>query len=196
MDKMELNKNDENSFDPTPKLKSSPIPITFVPFNQNDGKCSYCGEKYTETVLSDYWWQRQKYCKRCLSRYITDITDNDTYLDVYYAMKLECNEHEISRTKEPRNIQECCTNCLEILLFKQTPVYDLFTSNVIEGEKYCKLCGKLYQEIGDKCEFKLCSDCYRISFRLTELTLTKKHVLTIYLPWWDNSFDLLLANQN
>ena len=36
---MELvNTNNENSFDPTPKLKSSPVPISFIPFN-NEDKC-------------------------------------------------------------------------------------------------------------------------------------------------------------
>ncbi|RIA80827.1 hypothetical protein C1645_837981, partial [Glomus cerebriforme] len=39
---------------------------------------------------------------------ITDITDNDTYLDVYYTIKLECDEYEISRIKELQTIQECC----------------------------------------------------------------------------------------
>ena len=49
---MELvNANDENSFDPTPKLKSSPIPILFVPFNLNDEKCFHCGDEYTKTLF-------------------------------------------------------------------------------------------------------------------------------------------------
>ncbi|RIA91103.1 hypothetical protein C1645_875668 [Glomus cerebriforme] len=191
---MELNKNNENSFDPTPKLKSSPIPITFVSFNWRDDNCIYCGDKYNETVFSDYL---QKYCKKCLSRYITDITDNDTYLDVYYTMKLVCNKHEISRTKEPQNIQECCTNCLEILLFKQISQYYIYNrsdytpiyNNVIENEKYCKLCGKSLYQRTDKLElneFKLCSDCYRISSGWIESTLTKKLIPIIYLPWWDD----------
>ncbi|RIA85554.1 hypothetical protein C1645_830641, partial [Glomus cerebriforme] len=78
---MELeNANDENSFDPTPKLKSSPIPIKFVSFNEKDDKCIYCGVKYTETIIGRAT-QKTKYCKKCLSRYITDITDNDIYLD-------------------------------------------------------------------------------------------------------------------
>ena len=43
---------------------------------------------------------------------------------------------------------------------------------MIESEKYCKLCRKLlYQEIG-YC-FKLCPDCYLISTRCIESTLTK-----------------------
>jgi len=195
----------ENSFDPTPKLKSSPVPILFVSFNRNDENCFYCGDIYTETPLCnweiDYDRNRhsQKYCKKCLSSYITEITDNKIYLDVYYTMNLECSEHEISRTKESQNIQECCRNCLEILCFKQIPVnfysyyafgpyYNLY-NNMIESEKYCKLCGKLlYQRTDDHDikRFKLCSDCYLISTGCIESTLTKKPIPIIYLPWWHN----------
>ncbi|GET54096.1 kinase-like domain-containing protein [Rhizophagus irregularis DAOM 181602=DAOM 197198] len=108
--------------------------------------------------------------EKCLSRYINDITDNDIYLDVYYTMDLECSEHEISSTKVPQSIQECCGNC------------------VIESEKNCKLCGKsLYQgnEMIMK-QFKLCSDCYLISSELIESTLVKKQISIFYLSWWDN----------
>src|SRR6266496_322885 len=105
--------NDENSFDPTPRLKSSPVPILFVSFNGLDINCIHCGDKYAETLFC-IW--KQKYCKKCLSSYITKITDNKIYLDVYiFTKNLECSEHEISRTKEPQTIQECCKNCLEIL---------------------------------------------------------------------------------
>src|SRR6266516_7280260 len=116
---MELVKTiDENSFDPTPKLKSSPIPISFVSFNNDDRNCINCGDNYDVVLL-----YQQKYCKKCLSRYLANITDNNIYLDVYYTMNIECSEHEISRTKEPQNIQECCRHCLEILFFKQIPAY-------------------------------------------------------------------------
>src|SRR6266542_2141421 len=114
--------NDENSFDPTPKLKSSPVPIFFVSFNRYDYKCIYCGEEYMET--SSY----QKYCKKCLSCYLTNITDNDIYLDVYlYTEDLECNEHEIIRTKVSQNIQEF-RNCSTILCFKQISRYYYFSN--------------------------------------------------------------------
>src|ERR1051325_2655591 len=107
---MELVNTDvENSFDPTPKLKSSPIPILFVSFNEDDKNCFYCGDKYTWTLFYS-----QKYCKKCLSQYITDTTDNNTYLDTcIYTKNLECNEHETSRNKESliQNIQEWCENC-------------------------------------------------------------------------------------
>ncbi|CAB5152165.1 unnamed protein product [Rhizophagus irregularis] len=103
---MELVKlNDENSFDPTPKLKSSPVPIFFVSFNWKDKNCFHCGEEYTEMTIYD-----QRYCKKCLSSYLTNITDtNNIYLDVHlFTKELECNKHEISSTKVPQNIQECC----------------------------------------------------------------------------------------
>ncbi|UZO08491.1 uncharacterized protein OCT59_028745 [Rhizophagus irregularis] len=73
-----VNTNDENSFDPTPRLKSSPIPIEFISFNWLDKNCIYCGEEYIEVLLCSW----QKYCKKCLSRYINNITDNNIYLDV------------------------------------------------------------------------------------------------------------------
>ena len=80
-----ININNENPFDPTPKLKSSPVPILFIPFNNNKDKCNYCGNIYS-WALHSY----QKYCKICLFRYIKDITDrNDvnTYLDVHIVTK-------------------------------------------------------------------------------------------------------------
>ncbi|UZO17168.1 uncharacterized protein OCT59_008529 [Rhizophagus irregularis] len=192
---MELVKlNNENSFDPTPKLKSSPVPISFVSFNKNDKNCIHCGEEYTETII-----RYQKYCKKCLSYYLTNITDNNIYLDVYLFTKdLECNEHEISRTKVPQNIQECCRNCLIILYFKQIiwfsfptnhPDLRILYENVIKSEKYCKLCGKLlYQGIEHDFinNLILCSNCYLISIGYIESTLTKKLISIIYLPWWDD----------
>ena len=76
---MELIKtNSENSFDPTPKLKSSPVPILFISFNKNEDKCSYCGNEYSKTLQFN-----QRYCKNCLFWYIKYITDDNTYLDVH-----------------------------------------------------------------------------------------------------------------
>ncbi|PKY25232.1 kinase-like protein [Rhizophagus irregularis] len=178
-----------NDFDPTPKLKSSPIPINFIPFhNYKNDRCIFCGEYYKRVTFSSW----QKYCKNCLSCYLINITDNNMYLDAYYTMMdLECSEHEI-RTKEPQVIQECCRNCLKVLCFKQTLNYfihsDFSNNNVIEIE-YCKLCGKsLYQENDSSfmIKVKLCSDCYLISSEYIESTLTKKLILIINLPWWHN----------
>ncbi|PKY27234.1 kinase-like protein [Rhizophagus irregularis] len=189
---MELLKlNDENSFDPTPKLKSSPVPIFFVSFNCDDKNCFHCGEEYTEMTI-------YRYCKKCLSYYLTNITDtNNIYLDVHlFTKELECNKHEISRTKVPQNIQECCRNCLTILCFKQISDYrfnrdadsesHISYKNLIESEKYCNLCGKLLYYGTDKKKIILCSSCYLISSGCIESTFTKKFISIIYLPWWDN----------
>ncbi|PKC56519.1 kinase-like protein, partial [Rhizophagus irregularis] len=116
---------------------------------------------------------------------------------------LECNSHEISRTKIPQNIQECCQNCLIVLYFKQIVStkylfwlnrvpYNLYeyVNNVIESEKYCKLCGKLLYRGTDYSImniFKLCLTCYLISSGCIESTLTKKFISIIYLPFWDNT---------
>jgi hypothetical protein len=189
---------DEISFDPTPRLKSSTIPIKFISFNWKDDNCVYCGEEYIKALFCDF----QKYCKKCLSQYINDITDN-IYLDAYfYTMDLKCKEHEINKTKVPQNIQECRGNCVRILCFKQINVYNnrfgYYRSNkndhtlynkVIKSEKNCKLCGKsLYQGTDERTmrRFKLCSDCYIISYEWIASTLVKEQILILYLPWWFN----------
>jgi hypothetical protein len=116
-------------------------------------------------------------------------------------MDLECTEREISRTKVPQIIQECCGNCLKILCSKQiggwSSSYGFLNeysrtiyNKLIKSEKDCKLCEKsLYQgtdrNIMEK--FKLCSDCYLISSELIESTLVKKQVSILYLPWWYNN---------
>ncbi|UZO00742.1 uncharacterized protein OCT59_011861 [Rhizophagus irregularis] len=190
-----VNTIDESSFDPTPKLKSSPVPIFFVSFIKDDKNCIDCGEEYTQTIIYD-----QKYCKKCLSCYLTNITDNNLYLDVYLLTKeLECSKHEINRTKVPKNIQECCRNCLTILCFKQIIGYNTYIyrqlksfiyKNVFESEKCCKLCGKLlYKGIDDDIidEFKLCSDCYLFHLGRIESTFNKNIIEMICLPWWENT---------
>ncbi|GES81857.1 kinase-like domain-containing protein [Rhizophagus clarus] len=151
--------NDKNSFDPTPKLKSSPIPILFVSFDENDDNCFNCGEKYVEVPFC-----KQKYCKKCFSHYISYLDDFSTYLDVYYTL-------------EPQNIQEY----IEIIwIFYALNKY---------LEKYCKLCKKsLYQGTDTFViyGFKLCSDCYQISSGWIKSSLTNKPIPIIYLPWWYN----------
>ncbi|GBC49798.2 kinase-like domain-containing protein [Rhizophagus irregularis DAOM 181602=DAOM 197198] len=68
-------------------------------------------------------------------------------------MELECNKHEIIKTKVPQSIQECCGNCSIIPLFKQIEgylsKYNYLDNNslriynkVIESGKHCQLCGK------------------------------------------------------
>src|ERR1700719_4380415 len=91
--------NNENLFVPTPKLlKSSPVQILFIPFNNNESKCKYCNNKYSITVYFS-----QKYCKNCLLQYIKNIkntiyyADSNTYLDVHIRTKKQCIQHKIAR---------------------------------------------------------------------------------------------------
>ncbi|PKY27870.1 kinase-like protein [Rhizophagus irregularis] len=195
---MELvNTNDENSFDPTPRLKSSPVPIKFISFNEKDIYCIYCREEYIETLLC----RKQRYCKKCLSLYISYITDDNIYLDVYICtIDLEFN---LSRKRVSRNIQECYENNSRILCFKQINGYikDLYFNindfkiynKVIKSEKYCKLCGKSFYHGTDRLnmeqnKLKLCSDCYLISSGWIVSTLINKQISILYLPWWHNVY--------
>ena len=103
---MELtNSNDENSFDPTPKLKSS---RTCRSSSFKDERiCSYCENEYSETLLFE-----KKYCKICLSGYIKDNDDN-VYLDVHISTSnTPCGKHETSRSSDfyTQNIREWSEN--------------------------------------------------------------------------------------
>src|SRR6266498_4239424 len=135
--------NDKNSFDPTPKLKSSPVPILFISFNSKESICNYCGNRYSRTTFF-----HQRYCKNCLSKYISQITDDNTYLDVDIVTNdVQCNKHVVARNTDfcTRNIREWCESCSEISYFRQ--LYDgkrNFYGEIMD----CKLCGKLmYQEV-------------------------------------------------
>src|ERR1044072_1991031 len=99
----------ENYFDPTPRLKSSPNPILFIPFNSAKYKCNVCGTKYSITPT-----HKQKYCNKCLSSYIKNITDNNVYLDVHIRTNnTQCSKHKTRRNSDfyTHNIQEWCENC-------------------------------------------------------------------------------------
>src|SRR5581483_2587625 len=105
---------------------------------------------------------KQKYCKKCLLKYIKKITkDNiclnvifkdviNKYLDVQVCISNnQCNEHK-SLCGCTKNIQECYENFIKISHFKQIITNDSFNSiNIeesnkiiiknIEGERNCKL---------------------------------------------------------
>ncbi|GBC39534.2 kinase-like domain-containing protein [Rhizophagus irregularis DAOM 181602=DAOM 197198] len=115
-----VNTIDESSFDPTPKLKSSPVPIFFVSFIKDDKNCIDCGEEYTQTIIYD-----QKYCKKCLSCYLTNITDNNLYLDVYLLTKeLECRIDD--------DIIDEFKLCSDCYLFHLGRIESTFNKNIIE----------------------------------------------------------------
>ncbi|GBB91904.1 hypothetical protein RclHR1_19340003 [Rhizophagus clarus] len=159
--------------DPTPKLKSSPIPILFIPFNNKENNCSYCGNEYFETILF-----AQKYCKNCLIDYIKEMGNINLYLD----LRINGNN----------------TQCIsEILHFKQI-VYSPLSPKYIEEkvEENCKLCGNLiYQSMNDiNCIF--CSDCYLIFCEWIDSTLTKKPIPILCLPWWDVSYDCMTCGKH
>ncbi|UZO17071.1 uncharacterized protein OCT59_008433 [Rhizophagus irregularis] len=182
----------ENNFDPTSKLKSSPVPISFLPFNNEKLKCNNCGNKYTVTNL-----YRQKYCKQCLLSYIEKITDNDVYLDVnIITNNTPCIEHELTRNINflTSNIQEWCKNCSEISYFKNYYDHVNTTMQYLNIEKDCKLCGKLTDK--NSFGFKMCSNCYLISSEWVESTFIDKHIPILYLPWWDASNKHRVCNRN
>ncbi|GBC04090.1 hypothetical protein RclHR1_05500005 [Rhizophagus clarus] len=182
------------NFDPTPRLKSSPIAIKFISFNENDDKCIYCEEEYIYTLF----FTGQKYCKNCLSCYLNNITDNNMYLDVYYSTNLECVIKHEDMTKVSQVVQECCRNCLKVLCFKQ-----IFESNTdrrsIESENYCELCeNSICQEKNmlKMVQLKLPLDCYLTYTEYTESILTKKLIPVIYLPWWHNISSCVTCNKS
>ncbi len=39
-----------NSFDPTPRLKSSPVSVLFIPFKNSENNCNYCRNEYSKTL--------------------------------------------------------------------------------------------------------------------------------------------------
>ncbi|PKY31575.1 kinase-like protein [Rhizophagus irregularis] len=156
---------DNNSFDPTPKLKSSPVPVLFIPFKNNEENCNYCGIEYSKS-LEHY----QKYCKNCLFRYIQDITDNNTYLDVRISTKnsnnSQCIEHKAKG--DTTNIQEWCEYCSEIVYFTQ-----VVTKVMPSQNRHYFYCGGQFSG-------------YQISSGWVESTLTKKSIPILNLPWWGN----------
>ena len=100
------NNNSFDDFDPTPRLKSSPVPILFIPFNNNENKCSYCGNEYSMTTYIYGYEYRQKYCKNCLFWYIKYITDNNKYLDVEINTKknAQCIIEQATKKRKFYNI--------------------------------------------------------------------------------------------
>ncbi|GES91789.1 kinase-like domain-containing protein [Rhizophagus clarus] len=75
------------------RLKSSSVPVLFIPFKNNEEKCNYCGTEYAKTLEFE-----QKYCKNCLFWYIKYEGDNITCLEKYViTKKTQCIEHKAAR---------------------------------------------------------------------------------------------------
>ncbi|EXX76856.1 Ssk22p [Rhizophagus irregularis DAOM 197198w] len=165
----------------------------FIPFNNDENECCYCKRSYSATLLF-----KQKYCKHCLKLYIKCTASNN--IDVHITtIDNQCNNRHKPRSLDfcMQNIHEWCSNCSEILCFKQIVTNNRFhevnnkdnyrQQKLIENEKDCKLCGKIIikQISVNIIEFKLCLDCYKISSGWVESTLTKEVIPILYLPWWD-----------
>ncbi|GBC02824.1 hypothetical protein RclHR1_04840007 [Rhizophagus clarus] len=188
----------KHSFDPTPRLKSSPVPILFIPFNNNkyydssffnysipsihvyddskrEYKCNYCKSEFSRTSTN------QQYCKNCFFDYVSKLTDDNMYLDVHIRTEeTQCIEHEPRNKDFTQNIQEWCRNCSEISHFNQIVTEYLHHSHHIFKGYKCNLCG--YDT-----KSNLCPNCYLISSEFIESTLNGEPIPIVYLPWWDDS---------
>ncbi|GES85138.1 kinase-like domain-containing protein [Rhizophagus clarus] len=148
----------EISFDSTPKLKSSPIPILFLPFNNDKLKCINCGSVYSATYL-----YKQKYCKKCLLSYVEDIADNDIYFDYCRLCGKLIDENSM--------VFKMCSNCYLIssgwtksnFTNKSVPILYLpwwdASNKIYVGCRYC-LTTNIIFGITDQ---TLCKKCKRIS---------------------------------
>ncbi|GBC12390.2 kinase-like domain-containing protein [Rhizophagus irregularis DAOM 181602=DAOM 197198] len=176
---------DDNLFDPTRKFKSNTVPVSFIPFKNNEKNCNYCGVEYSKTLKFE-----QKYCENCLLRYTKDI-GNSEHLDTYIKNhNTQCIKHKATRNNAcATDIQEWCEHCSEILYFTHLipntsslnncsiPHTDTFVANYYEtGTEY--LIFKLI-EYGKEHH-------YQISSEWVKSILTKKSIQILYLPWWDN----------
>ncbi|PKY54640.1 hypothetical protein RhiirA4_473568 [Rhizophagus irregularis] len=163
---MELRSYNENSFNPTSRLKSSTEPIQFIFFNNRDDYCSYCRSYYSVTTCF-----RQKYCENCLSVYINNTAIMNIGVHISTRSFTQCDRHEPRNLNYCiRNIQEWCNSCSKILYFEQIvtnykydKIEDWMGINFSRSDIYCNLCGKLIngQISSDttSIEFKSCSDC-------------------------------------
>ncbi|UZO04058.1 uncharacterized protein OCT59_024457 [Rhizophagus irregularis] len=198
---MELRTYNENSFNPTSRLKSSAEPIQFIPFNNRDSYCSYCRYGYFRTI-----YFRQKYCKNCLLMYINNTAIMN--IDVHTTTNITlCIKHEPKYLNfRGQDIQKWCNSCSKILYFSQIVTnhkYDkldyLKSIKFNNSGIYCNLCGQLVngQILSNaSIEFKLCSDCCQVSSGWIESTLTKKAIPILYLPWWDASDQCIYCDQS
>jgi hypothetical protein len=175
-----------NNDDPTPKLKSSPVPILFIPFSNKDNECNYCGNKYSMTPLFG-----QMYCKECLFKFIKDTTDDHaTYLDVHISKK---NGRCIGHLTDicTGNIQEWCKHCSNIVHFKQIITslsFPKYNKAIEKLEKKCTCEESVYHSETSYVDFI-------ISFGWTESFLTRKPILILHLPWWDAKDNCVVCEQ-
>ncbi|PKC56931.1 hypothetical protein RhiirA1_541865 [Rhizophagus irregularis] len=163
------------------------IPIIFIPLDNNENICYYCGNKYSVTRLFN-----QKYCRYCLYWFTKFTTKN--MIGVHRVTKsIQCTEHE-SRNLDfcTQNILEWCMNCSDISYFKQIVTqysFDMKKQIEITHNENCILCGKPIYSL-------MCSNCYSVSSGYIESTLTKKTIPILYLPWWDTFSNCIACKQS
>jgi hypothetical protein len=183
---------DDNSFDPTPRLKSSSVPVLFIPFNCNEEICNYCGIEYSETIEFE-----QKYCKNCLFWYIKYTTDNnDMCLDTYITTNnAQCIVHGKNRNNfNTINIQEWCEYCSEVSYFRQiipSSFYDYLIGYCVHYKLKCELCDKQWSSY----LIEHGQNCYQIFPGWVESILTKKPIPILNLPWWHHYSKCILCVQ-
>ncbi|CAB4403374.1 unnamed protein product [Rhizophagus irregularis] len=171
---------DNDPFVPTPKLKSSLVPVLFIPFKNNEEKCNYCGIKYSKTTEL-----KQSYCKNCFFWHIKYTTRNNIYLDVIISTNnSQCIKHKATRNKfYTTNIQEWCEYCSDILYFTQ--VVTEIPICCFYNNEYCVVCYYKDQLSG-----------YQISSSgWAKSALTKKSIPILYLTWWDSHNKCVLCSQ-
>ncbi|CAB5181341.1 unnamed protein product [Rhizophagus irregularis] len=166
-----------------PRLDSSPVPVLFIPFKNNEKKCSYCGIEYSKTLKFE-----QKYCKNCLFRYIKYM-ENDVCLNKYVSTSNthQCINHKATKNNFcATNIHEWCEHFSEILYFTH------LIPNTSSLNNYSELSGgKRYLDTRPEDKtFKLIEygqkHHYQIYSEWVISILTKKSIQILYLSWWDN----------
>ncbi|PKY19225.1 kinase-like protein [Rhizophagus irregularis] len=154
-------------FDPTPRLKSSCVPIWFIPFNNenNCSNCSNCNFEYSTTFF------KQKYCEYCIKKFIDN--NPSKCLDIQISTNIKYENESIKN-------REFGTPSLRKWYFKQiipstysSIRYDTFKSALTEvlipilylpwwnASDRCIVCDKVL-EFKPECCQKWCLHCYII----------------------------------
>ncbi|CAB5199969.1 unnamed protein product [Rhizophagus irregularis] len=154
-----VNTIDENSFDPTPRLKSSPIPIKFISFNKGDENCICCGEKYIQPLLIDLECSDHEINKTKVPQSIQECCGDLKIL----SFKQILDDHSTFGSKYDKvyKSEKYCKLCGKSLLHRETYI----TKELI-----------------------FCSDCYLIFTERMESSLVKKEISIFYIPWWHTAY--------
>ncbi|POG58843.1 kinase-like domain-containing protein [Rhizophagus irregularis DAOM 181602=DAOM 197198] len=154
-----VNTIDENSFDPTPRLKSSPIPIKFISFNEGDENCICCGEKYIQPLLIDLECSDHEINKTKVPQSIQECCGDLKIL----SFKQILDDHSTFGSKYDKvyKSEKYCKLCGKSLLHRETYI----TKELI-----------------------FCSDCYLIFTERIESSLVKKEISIFYIPRWHTAY--------